>query len=95
MEACMTHPDNPAKLRELMERHGLTRQAVGELLDVNRVTVNSWLAPVGSPSHRAMPDNLLRLALLELGEARRKRLPKPSRARNPAPAPSPAPEGAE
>jgi hypothetical protein len=71
------NPDNPVQLRALIEEFGLTRPAVAELLGVERVTVNSWLAPVGSPSHRAMPDNLLRLAMLELGKARRRKLPPP------------------
>ena len=74
--------DNPTKLRELMARHDLTREAVAELLDVKRSTVSAWLAPAGSPSRREMPDNMIRLALLELREARPrgpgKRKPRPS-----------------
>ena len=77
--------DNPTKLRELMQKHGLSRSAVAKLLTVSDITVDSWLAPVTSKAHRVMPDNMLRLAMLELGEARRARRP-----RKPAPLP-PAP----
>ena len=79
---------NGDQLRELMERHGLSRTVAARLLGVARPTINSWLAPPGAASFRAMPGPMLRLALLTLGEARRPPVPaarpaRPARAKRP------------
>ncbi len=79
--------ENQTKLRHLMTKHGLTREALAELLDVKRATVSSWLTPAGSPSHRDMPSNMLRLAMLELRESR----PRMPAKRKPRASPSPTP----
>lgn len=60
---------NADVLRALMVKHGMTRPNVYGLLEISRATLNSWLAPPESPSHRPMPNNMLRLLRLELGEA--------------------------
>lgn len=60
---------NAEKLAGLMRKHGMTRRATYELLEVKSSTLNSWLAPEDAASYRPMPNNMLRLLRLELGEA--------------------------
>jgi hypothetical protein len=48
----------------------MTRRETYELLQVKSSTLNSWLAPEDAPSYRPMPNNMLRLLKLELGEAK-------------------------
>lgn len=61
---------NAAKLRELMSKHDLSRADVADLLKLPTVTVGAWLATAGSAKHRQMPDQMLRLVMLELRESR-------------------------
>jgi transcriptional regulator with XRE-family HTH domain len=72
-----TNADN---LKGLMAKHGMTRKATAELIEIAPQTLNGYLAPEGAPSYRPMPNNLLRLLKLELGEARPK-LPTLDRAK--------------
>lgn len=67
--SCPAMKGNAEKLAGLMRKHGMTRRATYELLEVKSSTLNSWLAPEDAPSYRPMPNNMLRLLRLELGEA--------------------------
>ena len=44
--------DLNAKLRQIMAEHNLTRRETARLLSVPTRTLDGWLAPEGSPSHR-------------------------------------------
>lgn len=57
---------NAEALRRLMDRHKLSRDRVAELCVVQRSTVDSWLAPMGAASYRAMPDRAIDLLELRL-----------------------------
>jgi hypothetical protein len=59
-----------AELRALMVQHKLTRPAVAALAGVQKVTVDSWLAPAHAALHRDMAPRHLELIQLKL---RRKR----------------------
>jgi transcriptional regulator with XRE-family HTH domain len=48
-------------LRALMEKHSLLQREVAELAGVSTKTVESWLAPLGSASHRFMPSRHITL----------------------------------
>lgn len=61
-----TKTTNAERLRKLMSRNRLTRYKAAQLAGVTGKAVDSWLAPVGAASHRAMPDRALKLIELEL-----------------------------
>jgi DNA-binding transcriptional MerR regulator len=57
---------NVAELRKLMKDHKLNRKEVAELCDVSIHTVNAWLLPAHSKSHRNFRNKELRKLQLEL-----------------------------
>jgi transcriptional regulator with XRE-family HTH domain len=59
---------NAARLRELMQSHGLTYKAVAEMLSVSVATVTSWTRPESNAAHKPMPANLLELLEYKTGE---------------------------
>jgi DNA-binding transcriptional regulator YiaG len=63
-----TTPQN--RLRDLMQAHNLTRQAVAQRLGVSIDTVHAWLRPQDNAGHRNMPARMLRLLELELAARR-------------------------
>lgn len=67
--ACAAMKSNAETLKNLMAKHGMTRAAAARLLEIAPQTLNSWLAPEDAQSYRLMPNNMLRLLRLELGEA--------------------------
>jgi hypothetical protein len=64
---------NAEWLYEWIRASGDTRAAVAAQLGVSRATLNAWLAPLGAPSHRMMPDHMLELAQLKLSRIARGR----------------------
>lgn len=60
------HP-NAARLIEIMAEDGISRAAVAALVRASDYTVASWLRPVTSEAHRAMPDASLELLCMKLG----------------------------
>lgn len=50
------------KLRKLMDRHGLTREGVAQVMrdigwpNTSKCVVDSWLAPADASSRKIMPD---------------------------------------
>jgi hypothetical protein len=48
-------------LIDLMSDHSLDRRDLGELLHVDRATVDSWLAPSSSARHAQIPDMAIEL----------------------------------
>lgn len=53
----MARPTNNQKfLRDYMTRHKLTRPDIAKALCVNLSTVDRWLVPPSSISHRRMPE---------------------------------------
>jgi hypothetical protein len=57
---------NAERFRAIMRAYGLTREQASVLARVSKKTVDSWLAPVGSASHRSMPDNVIELVELKV-----------------------------
>lgn len=47
---------NPEILRQSMKDYGLTRKQTAVLMEVPENTIDSWLKPESSKSHRPMPD---------------------------------------
>lgn len=60
---------NADRLRRMMARHGLTRGQVAELARSSESAVDAWLRPPDNAGHRGMPDGLLELVALKLGES--------------------------
>ena len=48
-------------LIDIMSEHSLDRRDLGELLHVDRATVDSWLAPGSSARHAQIPDMAIEL----------------------------------
>ncbi len=59
---------NNARLVELMQEDGLTREVVGKICGVTKAAVDMWLRPRDSHNWRPMPDRSLRLLEFELGK---------------------------
>lgn len=57
---------NGEKLYELIQRHGLTRPEVAEILGLPVTTIHNWLRPVDNAAHRDMSDQMLELLELKL-----------------------------
>ena len=62
----VTLPNPAAEFRALIERHGMTQAQAAEVACVSVKTVESWLAPIRSASHRTMPSRALKLFKLNL-----------------------------
>jgi len=60
---------NAEHLRALMAKHGMSQVGTAGLLEVAPQTLRSWLVSENARSYRPMPNNMLRLLRLELGEA--------------------------
>lgn len=56
------------RLLKLIKKHGLTSAKVAELVKVQPVTVEHWRQTPGGTGYRAMPDGLLELLQIKLGE---------------------------
>lgn len=52
---------NRTELKRIMFQYGIKAEIVAKDLDVSEYTVDAWLKPDTSKSHRPMPDNLLKL----------------------------------
>ena len=59
---------NRALLRRLMKAHSLSPDDVAALTRSSRHAVTSWLRPKSQKAHRTIPDGLLELLCLKLGE---------------------------
>lgn len=57
------------RLIRLMEQYELSRREVAELAHVSPFTVDSWLKPTTSSSHRNVSDAALELIRLKLEQA--------------------------
>jgi len=64
----MRHNTNNQKLIEAMRRENLSAPDVAEILGVSLDTVKHWRVAPGLSGHRNMPDWMLELFLLKLGE---------------------------
>ncbi|MFT4583803.1 MAG: hypothetical protein ACI915_001406 [Gammaproteobacteria bacterium] len=53
-------------LIDIMSEHSLDRRDLGELLHVDRATVDSWLAPGSSARQAQIPDMAIELLDLKL-----------------------------
>ena len=58
------------QLLRLIKKHGLTSSRVAALVWVERVTVEHWRQTPGGTGYRSMPDGLLELLEIKLGEKR-------------------------
>ena len=56
------------RLLKLIKKHGLTSSRVAELVKVQPVTVEHWRQTPGGTGYRVMPDGLLELLEIKLGE---------------------------
>ena len=66
----MTHESQSkrAVLNQLVDRHDLQAEDLARLTRASVHTVRAWLKPNTSKSHREIPDGLLELLCLKLGE---------------------------
>lgn len=60
--------NNRETLIDLMSDYGLDRREVAELVRVERVTVDGWLAPGESSKHIEIPDMAIELLTLKLND---------------------------
>lgn len=64
----------PEQLRELIKKHGITREDAAKMVHVSSNAWHKWSATKGSINARAMPKSAWELLLLKLGEHPSKRL---------------------
>jgi hypothetical protein len=60
--------NNRDRLITYMQKHGLERHEIAELVLVHRGTVDCWLLSGESARHIEMPDMAIELLRLKLGE---------------------------
>ena len=56
------------RLLKLIKKYALTSSEVAELVKVQPVTVEHWRQTPGGTGYRVMPDGLLELLKIKLGE---------------------------
>ncbi len=59
---------NEQVLRALVEKHGLDRDRVADLTRSTPHTAKAWMRSEDNAAHRRIPDGLLELLCLKLGE---------------------------
>ena len=67
-------PMSNKRLLRLIKKYALTSSQVAELVRVQPVTVEHWRQTPGSTGYRVMPDGLLELLKIKLGELEVKHL---------------------
>lgn len=55
-------------LKQIMKQNNLTRKATAEIIEVNKKTIDKYLAPIGATSHREIPHYRIELLELKLKE---------------------------
>ncbi|SET60949.1 hypothetical protein SAMN05216412_11022 [Nitrosospira multiformis] len=58
----------PDEIRNVLKKHEITRETAAGLVHVSLRAFHNWMAPEGSPHHRAMPLSAWELLLIKLGE---------------------------
>lgn len=58
----------PDEIRDVLKKHGVTREKAAGLVHVSLKTMHGWLSPIGGKAHRAMPLSAWELLLLKLVE---------------------------
>lgn len=58
---------NNVELRQLVDRHGMTRSEIADWTQTSPHTVKNWLRPQTSGGFRAMPSGYLELVRLKAG----------------------------